>query len=210
MDKTPKEVRVYRSLAEMAAKDHTALVVWDVQNGLVNSIFNKEEFLKNLRSLIDAARGQGIPIVYTRITPLPVDLESPLRLLMSMKRFGVDDPWKLPPFMRPGSPEAEIHSEVQPRPEDLVLDKHTYSIFIGTHFEFMMRNRGVETLLFSGLSTEMGIDSSARDSVNRGFYTTVVSDCVSSPDREAHGASLKNLQKICLVTPSADIVGCWA
>lgn len=210
MSEPPKEVRVYRSVREMAAGDHTALVVWDVQNGLFNSIFNKEEFLRNLRSLVDAARSKGMPVIYTRITPLPADLESPLRLFMSMKRFGVDDPGKLPPFMRPGSPEAEIHPEVQPRPEDLVLNKHTYSIFIGTHFEHMMRNRGVETLLFSGISTEMGIDSSARDSVNRGFYTVVVSDCVSSPDREAHAASLKNLQKICVVSPLAEIAGCWA
>jgi nicotinamidase-related amidase len=207
---TPKEIPIYRTVGEMAAKDHTALVVWDVQNGLVNMAFNKDEFLGNLKSLISAARAQGIPVIYTKITPLPLDLESPFRLFMSMKRFGADDPKKLPPFMRPGSPEAEIHAEVQPRPEDLVLNKHTYSIFMGTPFEYLMRNRGVESLLFSGIATEMGIDSSARDAVNRGFYTIVVSDCVSSPDKEAHGASLKNLQKICLVAPSKDVVGCWA
>ena len=202
-------MKLYRTLGEIVSKEHTALVVWDAQNGLVNHSFNKEEFLANTKSLIGTARENGIPVFYTKITPLPAGFESPFRVFMSMKRFGVDDPKKLPPFMRPGSPEAEIHAELQPRPEDIVLNKHTYSIFTGTHFEAMMRNRGVETLLFTGIATEMGIDSSARDAVDRSFYTVVVSDCVSSSDKEAHGASLKNLQKICLVTPSSEVKGCW-
>jgi nicotinamidase-related amidase len=87
-------------------------VVWDVQNGLVRSIFNREQFLKNLGSFLRKAREKEIPVVYTRITPLPTSYESGWRLYMMMKRSGLDDPDKLPRFMQPGSPEAEIHDAV--------------------------------------------------------------------------------------------------
>ncbi|MBM2824510.1 MAG: hypothetical protein HW402_174 [Dehalococcoidales bacterium] len=200
---------IYQNLAEMVAPEHTALVVWDVQNGLANAIFNKVEFTKNLKSFIATARKINIPVIYTKITPLPRQYESAFRLYTQMKRAGVDDLEKLPPFMQPGSPESEIYPDVAPLASDVVLNKHTTSIFIGTHFESMMRNRGIKTILFTGISTEIGIDSSARDSANRGFYTIVVEDCVSSSDKESHESTLKVLKKVCVVAPSKDIAKEW-
>jgi len=200
---------IYKNLQEMVDPEHTALVVWDVQNALVNSIFNKEEFLQNLKLLIESARSKSIPIIYTKITPLPRHYESPWRIFMQMKRYGVSDPEKLPPFMQLGSPESKIHSEVSPIDNDVVLNKHTASIFIGTHFEYIMRNRGINTILFTGISTEFGVDSSARDSANRGFYTIVVEDCVSSVDKVMHESALRTLSRVCLVIPSKDIMKEW-
>lgn len=200
---------LYTQLKDIVAPGHTALVVWDVQNVRVGSIFNRDEFLQNLKSLIEAARNAGVPVIYTKITPLPIEYESPWIIYMRMKRSGIDDPDKLPQFMRPDSLEAEIHDEVKPMDNDIVINKHTASIFIGTHFESMMRNTGISTILFTGISTEWGVDSSARDSANRGFYTIVVQDCVSSPDEEMHESALKTLRRVTLVMPSGDIIQQW-
>jgi nicotinamidase-related amidase len=200
---------LFTTLKEIVEPKHTCLVVWDVQNALVNSIFNREQFLKSLKTLIAAARKNNVPIVYTKITPLPIALESPWRVYMMMKRFGVNDPGKLRQWMLPGSPEAQIPDEVKPADNDLILNKHTASVFIGTHFEYVMMNRGINTILFSGISTEIGIASSARDSSNRGFYTVVLDDCVSSPDKEIHDTALKVLRRICLVIPSTDVMSQW-
>jgi nicotinamidase-related amidase len=52
----------------------------------------------------------------------------------------------------------------------------------------------------------MGIESSARDASNRGFYPVVVSDCVSSMDKDAHERSLKNLEKIVIVKSAAELL----
>ena len=188
---------------------HTALVVWDVQNMLVDRSFNQETFLNNTKRLIDKARGHQMPIIYTKITPLPREYESPFRTFMTMKRFGVDDPDKLPQFMVPGSPEAEIHKDIFPHDGDIVLDKHTPSIFIGTHFESMMHNYGIKTILYTGISTEIGIASSARDSASRGFYTVVVGDCVSSSDQEAHEMTLKILERVCILSQSEALIKTW-
>ena len=200
---------IHTRLKDIVDPSHTALVVWDVQNLLVERIFNREAFLKKSKSLLDKTRKSQIPIIYTKITPLPREYESPFRTYMFMKRFGVDDPEKVPQFLIPGTPEAEIHQEIFPQKGDLILDKHTASIFIGTHFEQMMRVKGIQTIIFTGITTEIGIASSARDSANRGFYTIVVEDCVSSPDKEMHEYALKILKRVCIVSSSEDLMKVW-
>jgi nicotinamidase-related amidase len=176
-----------------------------VQNGLVDRSFNKEEFLANLKNFIEKLRGR-MPVVYTLITPVAKGFDSPWRYFSAMKRFNVTDVSKIPPFMAMGSKEREIPAVVQPQGTDIVLDKPAASIFIGTHFESMMRNRGITTLIFTGIATEIGIDSSARDASNRGFYPVVVSDCVSSADRESHERSLATLAKLLIVETSTNIL----
>lgn len=60
------------------------------------------------------------------------------------------------------------------------------SIILGTDFEAMVRNAGVTTIVFTGIRTEYGIESIARDAVNRDYYSVIISDAVSSNDRESH------------------------
>ena len=81
----------------------------------------------------------------------------------------MDDVNKLPSFMAPGSQESMIPETIEPKKGDVVLEKSFASIFLGTNFEFMLRNRAITTIIFTGIATEMGIESSARDASNRGF-----------------------------------------
>ena len=199
------ETRVYKNLREIVDPSHSCLVIWDVQNGLVDRIFDKEEFMIKLRNFIERLRN-NITIVYTLITPVPRYFASSWSSYLMMRRFNVTDINKLPSFMSIGSKEREIPEVIKPVDSDIVLEKSTASIFIGTNFEHLMRNRGITTLIFTGIATEFGIESSARDASNRGFYPVVVSDCVSSMDREAHERSLKNMVKIVIVEKSADIL----
>ena len=203
--KKGNEIAVYGSLKEIIKPDHSCLIVWDVQNGLVDRIFNKEEFMTNLKTLIEKLRGR-MPVVYTLITPMHRDFTSSWSYFSMMRRFGVDDINKLPSFMETGSKEREIPEMVQPKHTDIVLEKSTASIFIGTNFEYMMRNRNITTLIFTGIATEMGIESSARDASNRGFYPVVVSDCVSSLDKDAHERSLETMSKLFIVENSSTIL----
>jgi nicotinamidase-related amidase len=200
-----KGIAIYEDLKEIVEPGHSCLVVWDVQNGLVDKIFNKEEFLGNTKRFVESLRNI-MPVVYTLITPLPREFQSSWGMFNMMRRYNVKEVDKLPHFMSPGSQEREIPEAVKPAKGDILLDKATASIFIGTNFENMMRNRRIATLIFTGIATEAGIESSARDASNRGFYPVVVSDCVSSMDRDAHERSLKNLEKVAIVKNSADIL----
>jgi len=198
-------IKFYDDFREIVERSHSCLVVWDVQNGLVDKIFNKQEFMTNLSNLIEKLRYK-MPIVYTLITPWPKDFNSSWRCYSMMRHFNVKNMEELSSFMAIGSPEREIPDSIKPTKTDIVLEKNTASIFIGTNFEYLMRNRGIDTLIFTGISTEFGVESSARDASNRGFFPIVVSDCVSSRNKEAHERSLKNLDNIIIVEKSENII----
>ena len=60
-----------------------------------------------------------------------------------------------------------INRKEEEEEEEMVITKHTASIFIGTDFERMIRNAGITTIIFSGIATELGVESDARDALNR-------------------------------------------
>ncbi len=198
-------IEIYEELKEIADPAHSCLVVWDVQNGLVDRIYNKEEFMENTARLLAGLRGK-MPVVYTLITPPPRQFTSGWGYFTMMRRYGIKDPEKLPAFMAPGTPEREIPERVKPAVGDLALEKPAASIFIGTNFENLLRARGIKTVIFSGIATEIGVESSVRDASNRGFYPVVVSDCVSSMDKAAHERSLENMKKLAVVEGSAAVL----
>jgi len=98
----------------------------------------------------------------------------------------------------------------QVQQSEIVIDKHTASVFIDTGFERMLQSAGIITVVFTGIATEYGIESSARDASSRGFYSVVVSDCVSSPDKEGHNRSLENMKKIITIISSDKIENIWS
>jgi nicotinamidase-related amidase len=73
----------------------------------------------------------------------------------------------------------------------------------------LLRNKGIDTIVFTGIATEFGVASSARDASNRGFYPVVLKDCVSSMDKEMHEASLKVLSRLCIVVTSDEVIKEW-
>jgi nicotinamidase-related amidase len=198
-------IDVYENLTEIVDPGHSCLVVWDVQNGLVDRIFNKEEFMSSLKPFIGILRVK-MPVFYTLITPLPGKYLSSWHLYSLMRHFNVTDADKLPSFMQPGSQESMIPDAVRPEEGDVVLEKSFASIFRGTNFEIMLHNRGITTIIFTGIATDMGVETSARDASCRGFYPVVVSDCVSSLDKDAHDRSLQNMQRLVIVEDSGTIM----
>jgi nicotinamidase-related amidase len=93
------------------------------------------------------------------------------------------------------------------RGSGIVID--TGIIFIGKDVERLVRNAGINTLIFTGIATDLAIESNARESL-RDFYTVIASDAVSSFDREWHMRSLENLRKIINVVSSKDLINIWS
>ena len=174
----------------------TALIVWDVQEALVASIPNREEFLKKTSQLVNGARIKGVAIFFTKITPLPEKFESKARSLM----------WRGRGRFEPG----DIVKEIYPMAGDTVLNKNTASIFVGTNFEYMARNASLSSLVFTGIATEMGVESSARHAQNLGFLPVIAKEAVSSMDMDAHLRSLANLGKLMPVLSNEEILNAWS
>ena len=177
-------------MKKFITRKNSVLVVWDVQEALVSSIFNKDEFLAKLKELIDSARQYNIPIVYTKITPLP-------------DRFQ-------PPYLKRKFDPGDIVKEVYPKENDIILNKNTASIFVGTNFELMLRNAGINVIVFTGIATDIGVETSARHAQALGFLPVIAREAVSSSDKQAHERSLANMSKLMLVLDNKEIIERWS
>ena len=186
----------YSDIKEILNPQHTALIIWDVQKMLVDNVYNKDEFLSKINELLAAARSKNMRVFFTKITPLPPDFESPARKYSSSKmKFNMSQ-----------LPKEAFDLAIKPEDREIVLNKNTASIFIGTNFELMMRNARLETIIIAGIATEIGVESTARDASNRGFYVVVDSDASSSGDRAAHERSLANMKKLFDVLTTDEII----
>ena len=193
---------VYDTMKEILNPPHTALVLWDIIDPFTKLAFNREEFVKNLNNLVESARKSNIPIFFTTIQVLPKRFESSVNTY-TMGKLGFDRLFE------------QIKSEtmeftIKPIQDEMVIHKHTASIFIDTGFERMLRSAGIVTVIFAGIATECGIESCARDAFSRGFYSVVVSDCVSSPNKERHERSIENMKSLLSVIESKEILKFWS
>jgi nicotinamidase-related amidase len=192
----------YNTIEEILDPSHTALVVWDVQHGTTKVIFNKEEFSKNLNSVVELARKSNIPIFFTPIQ-IPSKRFESSAIIYTLGKLGFD---RL--FEQFTAEDRDF--TLKPKEDEIVINKHTGSIFIDTGFERMLRNAGIITVVFTGIATEFGIESSARDAFNRGFYSVVVSDCVSSPSKDGHNRSLENMKSLITIINSKELDNIWS
>ena len=193
---------VYDTIEEILDPSHTALVAWDVQRALAKIIFNKEEFSRNLNSIVELARKSNIPIFFTSIQMLSKRFESSA-IIYTLVKLGFDR-------LFDQFTTEDMDFTIKPKQNEIVINKHTASIFIDTGFERMLRNAGIITVVFTGIATEFGIESSARDAFNRGFYSAVVSDCVSSPDKHGHNRSLENMKNLITIINSKELENIWS
>jgi nicotinamidase-related amidase len=193
---------VYNTIEEIVDPPHTALVLWDVLYAFEKIIFNKEEFSRNLNSIVELARKSNIPIFFTSVQILSKRFESSVNIY-TVSKLGFDR------LFEQFTPE-DMDFTIRPNQDEIVINKHTASIFIDTGFERMLRNAGIITVVFTGIATEFGIESSARDAFNRGFYSVIVSDCVSSPDKDGHNRSLENMKNLITIINSKELGNIWS
>lgn len=191
-------MEIDKELEEILNPGKTALLVWDVQNMLVQTIFNPESFMDNTRSLISLAKVLKVPVIFSKITPLPAKFESPTRKYFLKKRS----------FSMKQTPDG-LDLAIEVTRDDIVIPKNTASIFIGTNFEQLMQNAGITTIVITGIATEYGVESSGRDALNRGFFPVIITDAVSSFNQEAHFRSLENLKNMMILLKTEELIELW-
>lgn len=196
---------------EVLAPGQATLVVWDMQRGLGGHVFDRDELVARISTLIVAARGAGVPIIWTRHVLPPMAQGSPPSVRDFMRRQGVDRPEDLAPFMQEGSEEVGFLDGLHPAADDLVIQKSTRSFFVGTPADLRLRDRGITTLVLTGASTDQGIEVTARHAFALGYFPVVVADAVSSRTRAAHEAGLAFLRSAQTdVVPAEVVLRVWA
>jgi nicotinamidase-related amidase len=191
------------SLRPEVSLRNAALIVWDMQNGIARRAFNYGEIVGNVKLLVDAAHRCQTPVIYSQHTGLPSKYLSKY-FQYSLKRRGID-PSKSS-FMVEGSEEWKVVNELTPSEDDLVLKKHTASFFVGTILEQVLRSRNVESLILSGVSTEGGIEGTARHGANLGFIPMIAQDAVGSFEQKPHEGMLEIMRRVFEVETTSTII----
>lgn len=188
----------------------TALVMWDMQNGLAGRANNIETIKPAARRLLDAADRAGVLVIWSRHILPPLDLlGGPMQLFM-MRKQKVDHPSKLKPFMNRGAPETEFIEGFAPAPDHVVLEKGVPSLFVDTPLDSRLKVRGIKTLVLVGVATEIGIEFTARHASALGYFSVAVEDATGSYTTEPHLQSLGYLRKWANVATSEEISAIWA
>jgi nicotinamidase-related amidase len=105
---------------------------------------------------------------------------------------------------RVGEREHEIIDELAPRPNERVFNKITPSAFTSTPIEIVLRAYGVDTLLFTGVSTNMCVEHTLRDAASYGYYCFLVEDACGADSPEMHDAAVTVMQRLYGAVTSTD------
>ena len=150
-------LRIPQTLEDVCDPSRLALVVYDMQVGIVNQIENAPQITERVVQVLDAARAAGIRVFFTRHMSLPNELMgvSQFRMAMAWQRVkSVDEvkPW----FLR-DSPGFHLIPEMNPTPSEAVFDKITMSAFEGTPLDIALRDCGIAAFAIVGIAMEIGI-----------------------------------------------------
>jgi nicotinamidase-related amidase len=180
----------------------TALVVIDMQRdfleeggfgaGLGNDVSLLGRVVEPLSRVIDAARAAGMTVVHTREGHRP-DLADcpPAKLARGRLELGIGDMGPRGRILVRGEEGHDIIDELAPAPGEIVVDKPGKGAFYATDLEPMLRNRGITSLVVTGVTTEVCVHTTVREANDRGFECLVLEDCCGSYFPEFHEVGIR-------------------
>lgn len=170
----------------------TAIVNIDLQNDFVHpegwyaksgvDITHMRRCLEPTRRLLAEARRYGVPIVWTR-HGFRGDVDG--GMLYRLRPFLKDG------GLRVGTWGYQILDEMAPRPEDWYVEKNRLSAFFQTNLELILRNLGIEVVIFTGVLTNQCVAATSKDASFRDFLPIVVEECTGTSLPHLHAPAIE-------------------
>lgn len=159
--------------------DKTALLVMDVQRGIVGRFGDDHAYLRRLGSAIDVARAARVPVIYVVVSFRTGHPEISARnrgfaAVAQAGGFAHDDP------------ATEIHPAVAPQPGDIVVTKRRVSAFTGSDLQVLLSALEAGTLVLTGIATSGVVLSTLRQAADLDYRLVVLSDGCLDADPEVH------------------------
>ncbi len=167
-------------------KSKTALVVIDLQKGIAEREtvpYDPKTVISNAAMLADKFRENRMPVFLVHVIPNP-------ELALHPK---CDSLWQLSGQISPDF--SDIVPELGPKGSDIVITKMQWGAFYGTDLEMQLRRRGIGTIVLCGISTDIGVESTARFAYEYGFNLIFAEDAMSSITASAHSNSTEGVFK---------------
>src|SRR5580698_8575128 len=181
--------------------EKTALVLIDLQNAVVgmNPVpHTAAQVVENSRKLAEAFRAHGAPVVYVR-----VDLNDVMTL-------PVDQPHNLGDKPLPAA-ASEIAPSAGFQPGDILVTKRHWGAFAGTDLEQQLKSRGIDTVVLTGISTNAGVESTARQGTGLGFAFVLVEDACAAQDAEQHRFAFEKIfPRLTRVRTTGEVLSAYA
>jgi nicotinamidase-related amidase len=187
-------LQVPKSLKEIARPERCALVVYDMQGGILSQLPHGPEILSKVLEVLEIARGHGFRIIFLRHMSLPTKLAGVFQLRQAMAWQRVDNPEAVKPWFLPGTTGFELAPELGVRADEAIFDKISMSAFEGTPLSMALRDCGLISFMICGIATEIGIDPTVRHGADLGFIPIMIEDACGHGHREAAERSLENIR----------------
>ncbi len=202
------------TLAEKIDPASTVLLVIDMQNDYIHPKGNLAskgvdtssviEMVPTLQALLATAREAGVHVIHTRNWHRPATDSA--AWVDRLVRMGGSQEHRA---AIAGSWGAEWY-EVEPLPGEEVINKFRYDAFLGTNLEFLLRARGIRTVVICGTATNVCVESTARAAHMRDFHLVMVGDACGTASAAAQDATLANIaSNFGEVASTARVRGIW-
>lgn len=157
----------------------TALLVMDVQRGIVERFGGDDGLLDRTAEAIAAARAHGVPVIYVRVAfrAGAPEVSPRNRAFAALRDAGGMD--------ETGEATA-IHPAVAPQPGDVVVTKRRVSAFAGSDLDVVLRAGAIDALALCGIATSGVVLSTLREAADKDFELTVLRDACADRDPEVH------------------------
>ena len=200
----PKPTRIAQT--HRCPPEHTALLVVDMQHGFLDvgaalEVPEGRAIIPNLRRLIDTCRDRGVTVIFTQFvysTALPCLRGDPFGVEHLPAPAGQPIGFGRPssnclvgPNAGQGAESAEIVADLAPRPDELVIQGHTYDKFHGTPLDLALRSRGITHLIITGVTTDICVNCTVLAATARDYRATVLTDLVATLEDDIQQACFR-------------------
>jgi len=187
-------LEVPETLEEICRPDRLALLIYDMQVGILGQIADADRVVEKVKQALEAARAAGVRTYFTRHVTLPVELMGVAQLRMWRTWQQVERLEDVTSPFLPDAPQTQIVDELAPTAKEAVLDKLTLSAFAGTPLELALRGADVRALAIAGVATEIGIEPTVRHAGDLGFIPVVLTDACAAGNAEAGQRAIETLR----------------
>jgi nicotinamidase-related amidase len=205
-------LNIPQTLEEVCDPQRVALLVYDMQVGILNQIKKPEQITLQVLKVLSAVRRAGVRVLFSRHLSLPKELMGMSQFRMAMAWQRTDSPEQVKPWFLRDDPSFQIIPELAPRPTEGVFDKLTMSAFEGTWLDFALRDCGINAFIIVGVATEIGIEPTIRHGADLGYIPVFVNDACGSGNAEAAQRSINSIKFIgdALITDTETVCSCLA
>lgn len=186
-------LEVPTTLQEFCRPNRMALIVYDMQVGIVRQVTEGATITQRVAHVVDIARARGIRVIFTRHMSLPRKLMGSFQLRQAMTWQKLTDPEQVQPWFLRDSPGFGIVPELRPREDEAIFDKIAFSAFEGTPLATILHDCGLSAFAIVGIAIEIGIDPTVRHGADLGLAPIVIQDACGAGDGEVAQRSLANL-----------------